>query len=154
MLNQRENEGMAKIMAYSFDKVREKLLKEGVVSPDRIDEAIEEFRKYLTLIALNHRGLGMESPVVDEVWHTFILFTRDYAAFCEDVFGFFVHHNPSTSFTPISPGAVRSFHIAYEEVFGGPAPRIWGPELKCYEEPQCEVGSCEDAPVPTCADGE
>jgi hypothetical protein len=37
----------------------------------------------------------MISPIVDEVWHAFILFTSDYAAFCDEVFGRFVHHAPN-----------------------------------------------------------
>lgn len=30
----------------------------------------------------------------DEMWHTFILFTRDYAEFCEKYIGHFCHHDP------------------------------------------------------------
>ena len=31
----------------------------------------------------------------DEMWHTFILFTRDYQEFCDRYFGFYVHHKPT-----------------------------------------------------------
>ena len=41
----------------------------------------------------NSRGL-VPSPLVDHGWHTFILFTRDYAAFCARVCGRFIHHIP------------------------------------------------------------
>jgi hypothetical protein len=34
--------------------------------------------------------------VIDMMWHTFLLFTRDYARFCRTYFGFFVHHQPRT----------------------------------------------------------
>ena len=33
--------------------------------------------------------------VIDKMWHTFILFTKDYQDFCQDNFGFFIHHYPS-----------------------------------------------------------
>ena len=33
---------------------------------------------------------------IDEAWHHFILFTRDYMQFCQDHFGAFVHHQPFT----------------------------------------------------------
>ncbi|MEU2428320.1 hypothetical protein ABZ611_02170 [Streptomyces sp. NPDC007861] len=36
------------------------------------------------------------SKLVDIGWHTFILHTVDYAAFCEQVVGRFVHHVPET----------------------------------------------------------
>jgi hypothetical protein len=32
--------------------------------------------------------------VIDEMWHAFVLFTRDYAAFCDKHFGRFIHHAP------------------------------------------------------------
>lgn len=30
------------------------------------------------------------------MWHNFILFTREYAAFCTKYFGRFVHHQPAS----------------------------------------------------------
>lgn len=36
---------------------------------------------------------GMPSVLVDELWHTYILFTKEYAAFCAMI-GKFVHHSP------------------------------------------------------------
>jgi hypothetical protein len=35
-------------------------------------------------------------PLIDEAWHTFLLFTKDYAEFCKKHFGFFIHHSPIT----------------------------------------------------------
>ncbi len=35
--------------------------------------------------------------VLDEMWHTFILFTREYTAFCLDKFGYYLHHMPTVS---------------------------------------------------------
>lgn len=32
---------------------------------------------------------------VDDMWHEFILFTKDYAAFCDRYFGTFLHHLPN-----------------------------------------------------------
>jgi hypothetical protein len=34
------------------------------------------------------------SERVDEGWHNFILFTKDYADFCQSNFGHFIHHTP------------------------------------------------------------
>lgn len=34
------------------------------------------------------------SVAIDEVWHEFILFTREYRDFCEQYLGRFVHHCP------------------------------------------------------------
>lgn len=34
------------------------------------------------------------SPLVDEGWHTFILYTKEYATFCREVSSGFIHHEP------------------------------------------------------------
>ena len=31
---------------------------------------------------------------IDDMWHIFILHTRDYAEFCHRYFGRFIHHEP------------------------------------------------------------
>jgi hypothetical protein len=46
--------------------------------------------KPLTLIGLRQMG------IIDEMWHTFVLFTPVYEAFCHRYLGFFLHHMPST----------------------------------------------------------
>lgn len=38
--------------------------------------------------------VSMPSQVVDDLWHDFILFTRNYEAFCDRAFGRFLHHTP------------------------------------------------------------
>src|SRR4029078_5348421 len=36
-----------------------------------------------------------EIEKIDWMWHTFLLFTLDYARFCDRYFGFFLHHIPN-----------------------------------------------------------
>lgn len=35
-----------------------------------------------------------EMKEIDDMWHTFILFTKNYADFCDKFFGEFIHHQP------------------------------------------------------------
>lgn len=35
-----------------------------------------------------------EMVEIDYMWHTFLLFTKDYAEFCQTYFGKFIHHHP------------------------------------------------------------
>jgi len=37
-----------------------------------------------------------EMKEMDDMWHTFLLFTMDYADYCEKYFGEFIHHMPTT----------------------------------------------------------
>lgn len=38
--------------------------------------------------------VSMPSQVVDDLWHEFILFTRNYENFCQKAFGRYLHHTP------------------------------------------------------------
>ena len=61
-----------------------------------------------TCAARGSQGL-VPSPLVDIGWHTFILSTRDYAAFCARVAGRFIHHVPCD---PTDAGRPRGGQIA------------------------------------------
>ncbi len=37
-----------------------------------------------------------EMKEIDDMWHTFLLFTQEYMDFCEHYFGHFIHHSPTT----------------------------------------------------------
>ncbi len=45
-------------------------------------------------------GIGMPSRVVDDLWHEFILDTREYSTFCEQAFGAYFHHIPAAKMVP------------------------------------------------------
>ncbi len=50
------------------------------------------FRAYLKS---GRRYVAMPSQVADDLWHEFILYTRDYDRFCAKAFGRFLHHTPA-----------------------------------------------------------
>jgi hypothetical protein len=41
------------------------------------------------------RFVSMPSQVADDLWHEFILYTREYQSFCRKAFGGFLHHTPA-----------------------------------------------------------
>ena len=53
----------------------------------------------------NHEGRPLSpSEIVDPGWHEFILHTVDYAAFCDQVAGRFLHHVPTDPQDPSAEG--------------------------------------------------
>lgn len=52
--------------------------------------------------------LSMPSTLADDMWHEFLLHTRDYAAFCDAAFGQFLHHEPESTMSPDQAAANRS----------------------------------------------
>ena len=55
---------------------------------------------FLAYLGGGRRHVSMPSEVVDELWHEFILYTRDYHAFCSKAFGRFLHHTPAVRLSP------------------------------------------------------
>jgi hypothetical protein len=71
------------------------MLKYPHLSEADITEAFEELRLYFRICWRNEKKLvAMPSKLVDACWHVFICDTRNYARFCEAVFGRFLHHEP------------------------------------------------------------
>jgi hypothetical protein len=53
-----------------------------------------QYKAFLGL-HLEHHGQNLTpTQKIDDMWHAHILHTRKYVAFCEDVFGCYLHHNP------------------------------------------------------------
>jgi len=47
-----------------------------------------------------NKFVAMPSQAVDDLWHEFILYTRDYQQFCKRAFGHFMHHTPAVAMGP------------------------------------------------------
>jgi uncharacterized protein (TIGR04222 family) len=63
-------------------------------SEDKTLRVIAEYKKFMFLCMTAPNGAS-PSPEVDECWHLHLTFTANYAAFCADTSGTFIHHNPS-----------------------------------------------------------
>jgi hypothetical protein len=60
----------------------------------------QELKRYLILCALKKYrdpSVNMYSRDVDNLWHSFLLFTKEYARFCDKNVGHFIHHTPETN---------------------------------------------------------
>jgi hypothetical protein len=77
-----------------------------------------ELKKFL-IVCFENDGQGRITPSrkLDEVWHDFILFTKDYQEFCIKYFGKMIHHKPSLMDSKekeiiMNNGYLRSLSIA------------------------------------------
>jgi hypothetical protein len=50
---------------------------------------------FIAYLTNGKRFVSMPSQVADDLWHEFILYTREYDAFCRRAFGEFLHHTPA-----------------------------------------------------------
>jgi hypothetical protein len=91
------------VLAYRHPGVLRRYCKEHDASEHEAEEVFRETLKWLYLChkaaANGADGIACaitpELEKVDWMWHTFLLFTRDYADFCHRYFDTFIHHVPA-----------------------------------------------------------
>jgi hypothetical protein len=59
---------------------------------------------FIAYLMSGKRFVSMPSQVADDLWHQFILYTREYDAFCRRAFGTFLHHTPAVVLGPDRQG--------------------------------------------------
>ena len=77
-----------------FQRLVHRITKEHDVSTERAARTMDQALAFLATCAKSCEPLS-PSEAVDIGWHTFILYTREYADFCERIAGHFIHHEPT-----------------------------------------------------------
>lgn len=86
-----------KVMHYPMPDIIARYRKDYKVSERMAKIHERELKRYLIIAAEYsdaEERTGMLSTEVDNLWHTFLLFTKEYQQFCSDMFGRFIHHVP------------------------------------------------------------
>ena len=129
-----------------FKPVIDRVQKNNKWSKDKAEMVLNEYGRFMTLIKLYPEHSFVPCNDVDEVWHTHLIYTKLYKNFCEDVFGFFLHHNPlitEEDGVRMVSGYVKTLEI-YREHFGNnPDCEIWKAD---HSDDMCEggTGGCND----------
>lgn len=76
-------------------KVRKDLEEQGQTVADAyIDSGILALKQYYALTIIDGRNVHAVSDTIDPFWHAHILHTEQYVAFCNNVAGCYLHHDP------------------------------------------------------------
>src|SRR5687767_2358523 len=78
-----------------YDKLRKLRPEFGVKECALVARGLRQF--FLAYLNSGCRYVAMPSQVVDDLWHEFILYTREYDKFCGKAFGGFFHHSPAAA---------------------------------------------------------
>ena len=111
---------IAFIEAYVFPQQMAKRLHEKYphLSDAQVNQVMDALRNFFTLCSkAKMEMVSMPSQVVDEAWHEFILFTRQYEEFCQNALGRFLHHTPAEAMkapTEAQQGIQRAWQLACE----------------------------------------
>lgn len=121
-----------RVMGFPIQPVLDRYIADYSVSPPAAGVVEREMKRYLVLRALHPEArFPLAAGPVDELWHTFLLFTVLYPQFCQQIAGDFIHHHPG----PLVPteeqirAAQRDFDSFVEryrsEFAEYPPPDVW-----------------------------
>lgn len=63
-----------------------------------VGQGLRQF--FLAYLLSGNKYVAMPSQVADDLWHEFIIYTKEYRAFCQNAFGTFLHHSPAAVLKP------------------------------------------------------
>ena len=91
-----KNTSLISLMNYKNEDVISRFLNLLDVSQAEAESIFNETKKFLFLSKQPGIFIPDELLILDEMWHNFILFTYEYHQFCEEYFGYYLHHAPAT----------------------------------------------------------
>lgn len=85
---------VSSVASYQNEAVVARFIRDYHKTPEQAEQCFDELKEFLAEVAVAANRIEPPSKDVDQMWHTFLLFTRDYAEFCKESFGKFIHHSP------------------------------------------------------------
>lgn len=126
-------------LAYENSNIIEKFCVEFEVDKGLGEEYFVEVKKFLFLCSNTSEKLA-PSAEIDKIWHTFILFTKDYRLYCMHFLGKFIDHVPEVnkdhSILPEENYLLNTI-TNYQLVFGEINNRVWQIPFKDEDEGDC-----------------
>lgn len=100
------------ILSYQNDRVLARYSIDHGVSLEQARKSFEALKEFMIICAVKP-GPKVTSDPIDSMWHTFLLFTKDYKFFCEEYLGRFIDHEPFEVPAPSTYLDTRSFAQQY-----------------------------------------
>ena len=96
ILTELDKEQLNKILGYKNEDVISRFTDMFDVSSTEAESIFNETQKFLFICQLKGIFIPDDLLIIDEMWHNFILFTKEYDSFCTNHFGRYFHHLPAT----------------------------------------------------------
>ncbi|MFI0464340.1 MULTISPECIES: glycine-rich domain-containing protein [Saccharopolyspora] len=86
-----------------FFRLVERIVREHAeIDREMAERIVDQTLAFLSACARNRGEPLAPSPMVDHGWHEFLMYTREYAEFCQRVAGRFLHHVPEDTAAMVS----------------------------------------------------
>lgn len=106
---------------------------------------------YLQMCANHPERRFAPAHKVDIGWHTFILYTRSYAEFCQRIAGRFIHHEPND--VPGKPMKAGGSHVTVAYMMAEGImfdPGVWNVRSQACQDNSGDGGTSDCSPTSDC----
>jgi len=103
---------LEKLDRYYYDPLIQRFQRKFGIEYGRVQLIFEDLKKFF-LLSYKYRNetfINHELLILDQMWHTFLLFTEEYGRFCISCFGEFIHHTPMTKIRKKNEGVPEGFN--------------------------------------------
>ncbi len=114
------------IMSYRNDRLLKRYREDFGASTEEAERCFKALKEFMVICAVKP-GYKVTSDPIDKMWHTFLLFTKDYYDFCENSLGIFIDHEPFETAAPWAYLETRTFAKSF---FGDLDEKLWSPDAK------------------------
>ena len=77
----------------------------------------ELYKNFLYLLYKYPKEFLVPTRDIDEFWHNHILYTKEYAKDCQQIFGYFLHHQPGDPNNPEEVSKLRQQFTRTKELY-------------------------------------
>ncbi|MEY2564960.1 MAG: hypothetical protein QOH88_3153 [Verrucomicrobiota bacterium] len=131
---------LAAVISYENPDVVERIAREYHMSSTQAESVFRDTLRFLYLAGATDATNIAPTRNIDAGWHSFLMFTRDYARFCKTHFGKFIHHEPRRRGE--AAGGVDRLTLTFDlarQVFGPALSDNWRYDIRSAD---CESFRC------------
>lgn len=117
-----------KVMGYKNEAVVKRLEKDLKLRPAAAQQLFQDMLRFLYISRATDVRPISPPHMIDEAWHTFIIYTKDYLDFCFEYFDEFIHHRPHRPGEKHGGEGGENCRKLAKLFFGDSLSENWGPK--------------------------
>ena len=117
---------VTEILSYRHERLLQRYMTDNGATTENAQQTFTAFKQFMIVCAVKP-GPKITSEPIDHMWHSFLLFTKDYKQFCDNYLGRFINHEPFEQAAPATYLETRAFT---KQFFGSIDEKLWPIEAK------------------------
>ncbi|MFE7531770.1 glycine-rich domain-containing protein [Kitasatospora sp. NPDC057542] len=125
--------GRALIDGALFGRLVHRIVHDQDMEQQLAERIVDQALAFLGTCAATPGARLSPSLLVDHGWHAFLMYTREYAGFCDRVAGGFLHHNPEDGDSPVKGASIAATMAALKATGYRVDTELWAMSAECSE---------------------